>query len=289
MTTGSVARYDAERLVDAAFGDAISSSTGWYRAPCPFCVLRLGKQDRRRSLGILAGEWAYHCFRCKAAGKLRQAPTGSESLDLPDLEEEDYYLGPPEDFSELLGDDSMMARRPRQYMLDRKVGKRVWKDLGIGYCTSGRAAFRVVVPVKAADKQTWLGWVGRAYSKSAQMKYVYPPGMKRGGMLFNGDALLTETDVPAIVVEGVFDALPHWPNAVACLGKPTRDQFEILAAARRPVVVALDGDAWKEGEALSMRLGFEGKQTGWIKFPPMSDPGDVNRKELLSRAYSALT
>jgi hypothetical protein len=146
----------------------------------------------------------------------------------------------------------------------------------MGAARRGEAAGRIVVPLLETGGSKWLGWVGRIWRKrEGVLPYRYPAGMPRGALLFNHDALLVETAEPCMIVEGVFDALPHWPRAVACLGKPSRGQLTALMAARRPIVVVLDGDAWREGQALARLLTFRGRSTKWLRLPPAVDPGDI--------------
>ena len=104
------------------------------------------------------------------------------------------------------------------------------------------------------------------------MRYRYAPGGRRA--LFNEAALHVETDQPVLLVEGVFDAFPYYPNAVAFGGKPTDEQVAALLAAKRPMVSTLDGDAWQEAEALAMRLHLAGKRADWMRLPPGRDPAD---------------
>jgi DNA primase len=106
--------------------------------------------------------------------------------------------------------------------------------------------------------------------------------------MFNHATLLKETDTPAIIVEGVFDAIAFWPDAVAVLGKPTPAQVYALASARRPIAVVLDGDAWEEGEMLALKLRFEGQRAGSVHLPPRVDPDEVDRDWLRAEARSSL-
>ena len=107
--------------------------------------------------------------------------------------------------------------------------------------------------------------------------------------MFNEAALAEVTDEPALVVEGPFDALAYWPQAVAVLGKPTEPQMLTLLRAVRPVVVVLDGDAWQEAEMLAWRLRFEGQRAGWVRLPPMVDPDEVDPAWLREEARRAIT
>lgn len=273
----------SNQLVAAAFAHASPSPTGWYRAACPLCLVTLGKEDRHKSLAILIGVWKWHCFRCGRAGRLSGPPTGTEVADLPEIEPVDpAELCAPDGFVSLADGDGFTALsfEPARAMLKRRrVTRQTCRELGIGATLRGKAAYRVVVPVKTGRE--WFGWVGRSWAKNSVLPYLYPRGMERGELLFNAAALQVETDEPALIVEGVFDALPHWPNAVACLGKPTDTQFEIMLGARRPLVVVLDGDAWREGEALAMGLKLSGKKDAFaIKLPPATDPGDLTIEDL---------
>jgi hypothetical protein len=106
--------------------------------------------------------------------------------------------------------------------------------------------------------------------------------------LFNEAAIDVETADPLILVEGRFDALPLWPNATAFDGKPSDGQVERLRQARRPLVVALDGDAWIEGEMLAMRLELYGVRAGWLRLPPTTDPGNFRPEEIFLASDAAI-
>jgi DNA primase len=112
--------------------------------------------------------------------------------------------------------------------------------------------------------------------------------MKKGEVLYNAQALSLETDVPVLVVEGTLDALAHWPDSVALLGKHGKAQVEWLLASRRPVCVVLDGDAWSEGEMLALRLSFAGVRAGSVRLEPKQDPDEVPKAELMRRALASL-
>ena len=90
-------------------------------------------------------------------------------------------------------------------------------------------------------------------------------------------------------MEGGFDALRHWPHAVACLGKPPKHQLERLATCSRPVVFCLDGDAWEEGYAAYMTLLTWGKaDCGCVVFAPGEDPDTTPPAILAEAAKRAL-
>lgn len=267
--------------------------TGWWRVNCPFCIERTGKDDRKQSFGLLASTGGYHCFRCGVAGKLKlpeellNEDFVYEEVDVADLP----TIERPEGFTPLATGDgsySMVLEPARRYLASRGIKKQTAAEAGIGGCYSGYWANRIVVPVKPAGAPDWVGFIARDWTNTAERRYMYPKGMKRGSILFNHDALFVESDEPIIVVEGVFDALPYWPRAVACLGKPTGEHIAALMVSTRPIAVALDGDAWREGDALAALLRFEGRRAGFVKLPPGADPNSVDVDWLKTRAAQSI-
>jgi Toprim-like len=251
---------------------------GWVRANCPWCEDRIGKPDRKQCLGFNAISGRWHCFRCGIGGRTDVDEEQVLLFDEEAIKAERVVMEPPESFMPLYeepGWSSWEGHVPRAYLRGRGIDDDLGFDAGIGACYEGRAKKRVVVPIFAADQKTWMGWSGRAWFPGARQKYLYPTGMDREALLYKHDALLIESDDPVFVVEGVFDALAFWPDAVAVLGKPSEGQIEALIVAKRPVVVALDGDAWREGDALALRLRFEGQRAGALRLPPGKDPDEM--------------
>jgi DNA primase len=294
-------RSDIRDIVESAIGDARPSTNGWYRANCPLCVTRSGVTDKKVSLGFRPDNGFFYCQRCGLKGFLQgdfhlmaeKVARAAAEADKPP-----QVLEKPEGLMGLWKEPAISAivTRPARRYLIRKRGIRklsVWREAQISVTlTDPYHANRIIVPIMSTDATQWVGWVARVWRQRQDvLPYRYPFGMKRGQLLFNHEALLVETNEPAVIVEGVFDALPYWPHGVACLGKPSRKQFPFLLAARRPLVVALDGDAWREGQALCRKLRFKGKQAEWIKLPPCTDPGDKQHAEdgeLMEHARKAI-
>ncbi|KKK69902.1 hypothetical protein LCGC14_2929360, partial [marine sediment metagenome] len=175
---------------------------------------------------------------------------------------------------------AVSADDARGYLKGRGLAdERVWDEASIGCVLTGKWANRVVVPVISPAGE-WWGWVSRLWSREASDPYRTAPGMVLGGGMFNDAALMVETDDPVMVVEGCFDALPYWPDAVAALGKPKQLQVTSLMESKRPVAVCLDGDAWEEGMMLAARLQFEGQRAGFVRLPPKQDPNSVDTEWL---------
>lgn len=278
-------------LILSAVAGKRAGSTGWARANCPLCEMRQGTADRKNCLGlnVLTGRWL--CHRCGAGGHLAVPDDWDRPVVTPAALEERAAMEPPDGFELLYeepGWSSHALRAARRYMRGRGFDDDLGFDAKIGAVVEGRLSGRVVVPIFADDGETWFGWSARAYFKNPFLKVLYPKGMQRQSLIYNHAALLApDNGIPVIVTEAVFDALSVWPDGVACLGKPTMQQFEALIASRRPVVMALDGDAHREAEAWAIRLRFEGVKAGSVHIPPTLDPNTVPRAALVRAACRA--
>lgn len=280
---------DQERqaLVKEAVAGLRPNHAGRVRAKCPFCLVRTGKADRRGSLSASLTTGWYDCFKCGIRGRVDDYNAGLDDDVAPAAA---VLVPPPESFMLLAEEPAASAAvtaPARAYLRGRGIGDDLWAVAGIGACTDGFYAGRVVVPITDVAG-AWHGYVARTWAKKAPSPYRYPPGMRRGELLYNPGALLVETDVPLLVVEGVFDALHLWPDGVALLGKWSHAQVLMLARAPRPVVVVLDGDAVDECEELAYLLRLEGQQAGFVRLPPRMDPDDLPAAELRALAVAAL-
>ena len=246
-----------ERAQEAIAGKH-PNSRGWIRGTCPFCDEKLGTPDRRGSLSANPELGRWHCFRCGAGGKLR--------------DEEQVTAAPP----------------TPKFLPPQGFEREVWRQAGVGVCLSGPYFGRIVIPILAGDERTWSGYVTRSWVKKATVPYLYAQGMNRAELLYNSVALTAPSEEPVLVVEGCLDALAYWPHAVALLGKASPPQFDMLVASPRPISVVLDGDAWREGYALAMRLRLAGQRAGWVKLPPGLDPDQMPRDELRAQAQKSL-
>jgi hypothetical protein len=287
------------------------NAEGNYATCCPFCLAKTGNPDTKFKLTIkVSGETkttaiplspengAYNCYRCSGHG-IGDFRWIGELADLPDpaaAPPAPPDLGPPEGFlpiaSHMFDKDSGPLQPYVAYLLQRGVLANAIAA-SAGACTKGKWRGRVVLPVKDAAGR-WLGFSARliedrpplsvrAMRPSANVpiayderpKYLYPPGMDRRKMLW-GLETLPPAPSPAWVVEGVFDALPLFPNALATFGKNVTDeQVEMLAGLERPIVVCLDGDAWTLARSLAARLRLRRVDATWCQLPPGSDPGQL--------------
>jgi len=270
-----------EQVLDA-YQLGRSSVTGWNRSDCPFCIERIGKEDDDQSFGIQEGTGAYHCFKCKIKGRLKNPP---EWFPIDELFEEmiEYVeeFDPPPFFEPLYlkrGLTSSKYADARQHLIDRGLPDTdLWAYAELGACLRGRMFGRVVAPIRT-ETCTWTGYVGRDFTGDSKAKYLYPRDMDRHSQLYEQFLLNDEEDDrPLLIVEGVFDALPYFGRACAVLGKPTDEHVQTIVQTetQRRIAVALDGDAWSEGESLAYRLRLHGVNAQALRLPPKEDPGSM--------------
>jgi len=285
---------DEYELVQRVFSGV--TGAGWIRACCPMCESKTGKPDKRGGLGYNTRTGGYNCFKCGSTGCLPQnmreelpftPPDVAFLLQFEPVEVANGYIP----LFEEPGLSAQSCEDARAYLRGRGLKDAALAEARVGTGLWGKLRGRVVMPI--FDPQTtkigaWSGWVARDYTGTAERKYLYARAMKRDKMLYNVQALSVVTDRPVYVVEGSLDAISLWPDAVAVLGKPLESQVEILAAAQRPIVVCLDGDAWTEGWALSMKLKLLGCRAGNIRLPPRVDPDEVEREWLDEQARLCL-
>jgi Toprim domain-containing protein len=266
----------------------------WWKTNCPFCLERVGKEDRDSCLSVHAKDGGGHCFRCgvRVHVDLPESLRVERSLDSTQ-EKQRWKVEALEGFVELGSREGMTAKSLEpawSYLGSRQLSFSSCIDAGVGACAVGNLAKRVVVPVWDETLSEWRGYVSRLWTKDCdkRLKYRNAPGEWRTSCVYNAAALCADTDEFLLVVEGVFDALAHWPHAVALLGDATDAQAGILSRGKRPLVVALDGDAFDKGWSLAERLKLAGARAGSVRLPAGVDPDEVPGDWLYEEARRAL-
>lgn len=287
-------RADPE-LAETALASAKRAHGGWWRTNCPYCLNETGKTDKRQSLGIKPAIAFFMCFKCGVRGRLRDVPDDVLVLEAKLAKQNADVVqpikGPPDGYEPIADEEawtSIFLETPRKYLQARGVTREIAKAAKIGICDQGRLAQRIVVPVLDVDRTTWLGYSARDWTNKQDPRYRYPKGMARGVLLYNWAAIYEVTDVPLIFVEGVFDALPYFPDSSASLGKPGDYHRRLLLDARRPIAVCLDGDAWEEGWALAEYLRLNDKTAGAVRLPPATDPNSVDHNWLREESIKCI-
>lgn len=115
------------------------------------------------------------------------------------------------------------------YLVERGISQEAIEEFGVGYCSKGSMAGRIVVPIQNREAQL-LGYIGRwpGDPPEDRPKYKFPNGFKKSLELFNiHRALACPEDEPLVVVEGVFDVIHLWEcgirRCVALMGSTLAD------------------------------------------------------------------
>lgn len=274
---------DQEQVLAALLGAPNTPGPFW-RVKCPFCSGNTGKADHKGSLAVSKTTGIYMCWKCAEKGRVDLEESNQVILVLPPVEYVESFA-PPESWGALSEPD--LSSEPGRRYVAQRLGVNPIRDREacLGYCTDGYFGKRIIVPVLDLDGKKWLGYAGRDITGRAELKYRYPKGMRRN--VYNRAALYRPAPF-VLVVEGTFDALAHWPHAVALLGKPSDEQVEVLATTQYPLAVALDGDAQRDAWALTTRLQLRGVQAAHVPLAFGEDPATVEKDELTRRALAAL-
>lgn len=258
---------------------------------CPFCL-----STTKEPFQINAETGFYHCFSCAASGV---CPGFHPDVRVPELcttkrDKTARYVDPPEDYQPFRDVRNALkySEAVRYVVRKRRIPLPVAIAHGMGCCTTGRYANRVILPVyDAADPAGWLGWVGRTY-RTARFPYTTPTDMDRAIVLYQRWHLDVETDKPLVVVEGVFDAVyvgMGEMDAVAVFGKISEPQFKMFLAAKRPIALCFDGDARHHGLFMAHRLRMHGKSAGSIRLRSKTDPDEYGHTAIDRAALECIT
>lgn len=297
------------REVVRALADSSSmSASGWVRAHCPFCE-ETGHRSTSKNLAINPDTGYFRCWRwewCGAKGNMyghagnqqvvsdayapmsiddvmgmvEQAARGEEvTRTWVHTEKREVVAADMPGFHRIDPDAPGVAATHLLYLRKRGISKQAVREVGLGYSTDPRWSSYVVIPIINGGK--YHGFVARSLQGKT---YKNSAGYTREN-LFNRDALSEDTEVPVAIVEGLFDALPHWPYAVACNGKPTDAQLDAIAQTKRPICMMLDADAQLLGDMAALRLRMRGKQVHVAKLAPGTDPGELTREQFVDLLF----
>jgi hypothetical protein len=274
--------------ISEAYLEAQTGPSPYVRVNCPACLTRTGKQDFKRSVSVSRSSGFWRCWKCDLRGRLPGEWGELEESEVSDEWEDVDLVEEPSDYVALDPEDpDPETLHARRYLRARRVDPALWRPARLGYARTGAHRHRIVFPIWDAAGES-LGWVARSIGSttgSGVPKYLTAAGMNRAECFYNDAEVSRETVEPLILTEGPLDALRHWPRAVAALGKPTRPQVERLRGLRRPVIVALDGDAWREGLGIAQALRLGGGEAYAVKLPAGADLDtlDVGAFELALR------
>lgn len=126
-------------------------------------------------------------------------------------------------------------------------------------------------------------WQGRLYlpqHKNRNDKYAAPDRdlVPRNSKMFNWHRAIAHNFPYLVLCEGPLDAIAAGPMGVAQWGKDwTQEQLALLARAKKMVLVAYDGDAWKQTQKMAAILQSFRIDARPVPLPVGEDPLSYGR------------
>lgn len=272
-------------------------------ADCPFPDCGAAS---RLYVAAETGKWT--CFRCGRGGRFAGLVSAVEGRPIAEVIAEieddhftlpakeiraraeaavaprDLYLPPPScDLPEGL---EPVGRALPLYLRRRGVGYKLCQRYGLGICTGGRYAGRIVLPAWQNGRVVW--WQARATNPATEPRYL-SPSASRDGVLWGYDQVVGSPCI--VLVEGPFDVLrcaAAGVPAMALCGKPVSPYQ--LSALRRAgaerLVLMLDPDAARDAARLVVRLTGEGVDVAMARLA-RADPGDSTPDEIRAAVASS--
>jgi len=127
-------------------------------------------------------------------------------------------------------------------------------DLTFFTIKEGKLAGRLLIPCYYRNKLIF--WTARSFNEAEKLRYI-SCSAPSSSVMFGMDELHRHTQLPLLVFEGIFDAIPF--NGIALLGsKLSESKIELLKTTKRRLIFVVDRD--KNGTMLgeaAINAGFE--------------------------------
>jgi len=252
---------------------------------CPIC----DEGKNKGNLEVNIEKSVFHCWSCGDSegtlghiGKLFDKFGNKKQKKLYEIlkpedtkpkEKPKQKLRLPESFT-LFKDSSKVypiRKSAINYLYNRGISDYLIEKYQIGFCDKGSHSGRIVVPSYDIDGKLNY-YVARSWAPYTKAKYKNPEAEK-DKIIFNERLIDWEKDI--YLVEGVFDGF-FLDNSIPMLGKHMSTLlFEsIYNKSKGNIIIALDGDAWKEAEKLYNELNG-GSLYGKIKIVKLPKDKDV--------------
>lgn len=228
-----------------------------FKCPFPGC-----KKDGAHKLEVkletnLKGENPWECWRCKKRGKTIKSLL--IQLHLPGEKQEQIlkcvphsnrnYVAPttkllthlPNEFKPLIGSNTILARKAKNYLSKRGIGVRELLRYNIGYASEGKYEGRIILP--SYDNNNQLNYFTARTFTDQWPKYDNPD-VSRDVVIFENQI---NWSLPIVITEGYFDAIAVRRNATPSMGTAIQDALmqKIIEEEVEDIYIAWDPDAKK--------------------------------------------
>lgn len=267
-------------------GKGYKKARGNYAFHCPFCHHRKPKLEINLDINSPSFQ-CWECWVCQEKGRTIRSLLRHLRLSASEVyqvlqfvrkgeEEQETFrtniVQLPEEYQslELASKTSVVVNRFRNYLYNRGLGDDDFVRYGIGYCTSGIYADRVIIPSYGEDNCLNY-FVARSLDANDYRKYLNPD-TSRDIIFFEN---LVNWNEPIILCEGVFDAFAIRRNVVPLLGKQINKALmkKIIESRVPEIYVCLDSDALKASIKHCETFLNMGKKVYLVK-PEAKDPNE---------------
>lgn len=266
---------------------------GWLTGTCPECG-----EDRKGKYAVHIDDDRGNCFICgnkdkpfKVIRTLENLKTNQEVYNLLSKYDGSYYksssraekrdykkLELPESFKLIGIDNNKYAQIVEKNLRSRGFSISRLQMAGVGYCTKGEYAHRIVIPYYSEGELIYFN--ARRLTASGT-KFKNPKadefGIGKTQIIYNRDALYIYSKI--YIFESATNALTLGSNATATGGK-ILSQWQISKYIESPantIIIGLDDDAILEAYKLAMQL-CPYKRVKVLEFPKGQDANKLGRK-----------
>lgn len=268
---------------------------GWMKGDC------ICSRHKKLKFGVNLSRNRTNCFVCGIKPKpievvmeLEGLATWTEAVNyLNAFEDADYLETPreyleekpaqfPESYRLLALGTSHVAQMARNYMKKRGFNILELSAQGVGYCTKGPYAYRIIIPFYERGR---LVYFNARQFMDVGPKFLNPPvedfGVGKNLLMYNVDAIHIYQHI--YLVESATNALTLGPKAVALGGKilSNYQKTKLLSSPVENITIILDDDAYDRAIDTALKLALH-KRVKVVKMPEGLDINDIGREETLS-------
>jgi DNA primase len=303
-------KFDVANYISDNFDRVRKTSTGQIVVTCPWC-------DKYGSFYIDEKTGKYICFKCQNKGlnitgviaqvenigyqqakamMVRQSVQFQRRETTETLLEKVQSLRPKEETDIEFEDKELVSFYPPKefipvfkngkwrfplYLKERGIKKNTAKAWGIGFCSSGDYAGRVVIPVKCPNGASF---VARDCDKQSKFKIMNAKGADHSKLLFGWNMIGSDCDI--ILCEGPFDALKLWQygySPLALFGKilhPEQRRLLFTRASDSEIVIMVDPEEMEAPYDIAVQLSSYFEVIKIAKLPQGEDPGSATKEQI---------
>lgn len=166
------------------------------------------------------------------------------------------------------------------YLKQRGLRSRTAREWGLGYCSAGRYAQRLVIPIICPVGKSFTA---RDMTGNSAIRYLNPSEVDHRRLLIGWNMARTTGDL--VICEGPLDAVKLWQHgisAVALGGKVLHDEqlAQLIDLSEDiAITVMLDPEAYEDALAVSARLSTHFKKVYLSSLQSGTDPGSSTIRE----------